>query len=271
MREMLKSKEIVTGAVLAIAAAAALVAIWAAIGGGPAMAAEAKDKVAELTPDAVADPKGDGADGKGNTADDTWGFWFQLINMQEYRRLDIATASMTPEQRKNGIPRKVTGPIGAYLPNPNDTEGWIYHSDWDGRFEGVWGDKKAKQIIAHPYNEKTDGGAVAVTYKVPADGTYTISAKVTDLSVVKSGHYMMTGINVSIDVVAAADAQTKPAEKVLVEPAAVGDKVGPESKEIKAENVELAAGKLVRLVIDPRKWWGADMTRIDYFKIERVK
>ena len=226
---------------------------------------------AALKPDDVLSVSGDGADGKGNTADDTWGFWFQLINSQEYRRLDIATASMTPEQRKSGIPRKVQGPIGSYLPNANDSEGWIYHSDWDGRYEGVWGDKKAGQVIAHPYNEKTDGGAVAVTYKVPEDGTYTISAKVTDMAVNKSGHQMMTGIDVSIDVVAAADAQTKPAEKVLAGPAPVGDAVGPESREVAAVNAELTKGALVRLVIDPRKWWGADMTRIDYFKIERVK
>ncbi|MHC4983553.1 MAG: hypothetical protein ACYTF6_10395 [Planctomycetota bacterium] len=230
----------------------------------------ATTKVA-LEPDDVLSVSGDGPDGQGNTADDTWGFWFQLINMQEYRRLDIATASMTPEQRKDGIPRKVQGPIGAYMPNAGDTEGWIYHSDWDGRYEGVWGDRKAGQVIAHPYNEKTDGGAMAITYKVPADGTYVISAKVTDLAVNKSGHKMMTGIDVSIDVVAAADAQTKPAEQVLAGPEPVGDAVGPESREIKTEKAKLTKGKLVRLVIDPRKWWGADMTRIDYFKIERVR
>lgn len=43
------------------------------------------------------------------------------------------------------------------LPSPNDSEGWIYHCDCDGRFEGFWGDKKANQVVAHPFNEKTEG------------------------------------------------------------------------------------------------------------------
>jgi len=154
----------------------------------------------KLTAKAVADPKGDGPDGKGNTIDDTWGFWFQLIHAPRYRRLDIATATMPAAQKKNGIRRKVTGPIGKYRPNPDKTEGWIYHSDWDGRYEGVWGGEKVKQVLAHPYNEKTAGGAVAVTYKVPTDGTYAVTAKVTDMNPAK-GHYTLTGITAIVDIV----------------------------------------------------------------------
>ena len=80
----------------------------------------------ELTPAAVADTKGDGPDGKGNTADDTWQFWFQLVRSQQYRRLDLATAALPEAQRKAGIrdesakrgKQKVMGPIGATCPIP---------------------------------------------------------------------------------------------------------------------------------------------------------
>jgi len=33
-------------------------------------------------------------------------------------------------------------------PNLADTQGRIYHSDWEDRFEGVWGDAKAGQVLA---------------------------------------------------------------------------------------------------------------------------
>lgn len=226
-------------------------------------------KVVKLTAKAVADPKGDGPDGKGNTIDDTWGFWFQLIHAPRYRRLDIATATMSAAQKKNGIPRKVTGPIGKYLPNPDKTEGWIYHSDWDGRYEGVWGDEKVNQVVAHPYNEKSDGGAVAVTYKVPEDGTYAVTVKVTDMNPAK-GHRTLTGITAIVDIVNNHAEELKKPVKELKR-VKVGDDVGPKSAELKIEKVALKKGQLVRLVIDPNKWWGGDMTRIDTFTIERVK
>ena len=227
-------------------------------------------RAAELTPAAVADAKGDGPDGKGNTTDDTWQFWFSLLHAPEYHRLDIGTAAMPPQQRAGGIKRKVQGPIGAMLPNPADSEGWIYHSDWDGRYEGVWGDKKANQVVMHPYNEKTDGGCVAVTYTVPADGAYDISGKVTDLAVAKGDHHMLTGITYKVDVVAGGGDKLTKIEKPLAE-GKVGDKVGPESAEFKVDKVDLKKGQLVRLAIDPNKWWGGDMTKIDSFKIEPVK
>ncbi|MHC4984220.1 MAG: GDSL-type esterase/lipase family protein, partial [Planctomycetota bacterium] len=99
--------------------------------------------VVELTPADVANPKGDGPDGKGNTPDDTWQFWFELAHArQAFHRLSLATATMSAEQRQKGIPGKVDGPIAGNLPNPDDTEGWIFSTDWDGGYEGFWGDRK---------------------------------------------------------------------------------------------------------------------------------
>lgn len=231
---------------------------------------------AELTPASVADPKGDGPDGSGNTADDTWQFWWQL-SPKEYRRLDLATATMPAAQRQAGIrderarrgKQKVAGPIAAMLPNPADSEGWIYRTDWDGRYEGAWGDKKAGQVILHPFTEKTQGGAVAVTYKVPADGKYAISGKVTDMNVVKTGHPMMTGITYIIDVVEAGEGAIMTTAQPLKQ-GKVGDDVGPESEEFSLADVALKKGQLLRLAIDPNKWWGADMTRVA-LRIEPAK
>ena len=74
-------------------------------------AADAGDvKVVKLTAKAVADPKGDGPDGKGNTIDDTWGFWFQLIHAPRYRRLDIATATM-PARNSPTAPSTTPFPV----------------------------------------------------------------------------------------------------------------------------------------------------------------
>jgi len=237
----------------------------------PAGGGVAKSQLS-LKPADVANPRGDGPDGKGNTADDTWGFWFQLIHARdEYRRLDIATASMPPRQRTGGIGRKVRGPIGGMTPNPKQTEGWIYHSDWDGRFEGFWGDSKTGQVLAHPYNEKTSGGAVAVTCRAPDDGTYRISGKITDVNVAKVKHRALTGVKWSLDVVGTRgpDAIVR-VTKALKKGGPIGDAVGPASAEFDVEGVVLKKGQLIRLTIDPNKAWGGDMTRIDYFKVARV-
>jgi hypothetical protein len=232
----------------------------------------ASDSLLSLNAAAVANHKGDGPDGKGNTADDTWGFWFQLIHAKkEFRRLDIATAAMSPKLKASGIRRKVRGPIGSMLPNPKKTEGWIYHSDWDGRFEGFWGDGKARQVLAHPYMEKTSGGAVAVTCKVPAGGTYRISGKITDVNVAKIKHRALTGVNWSLDIVATKgpNAIVK-VTRALKRGGPVGDTVGPPSAEFAIDGVVLKKGQLIRLMIDPNKSWGGDMTRIDYFKIAKM-
>lgn len=227
---------------------------------------------AELRPADVVSVNGDGPDGKGNTKDDTWQFWFQLVRSVEYRRLDIATATMTADQRQNGIrdktarkghQGKVQGPIGQWM--PKGSEGWIYHSDWDGRGEGVWGNEAEKSVLAHPYNEKTDGGAVAVTYTVPEDGKYDISVQVTDKAVVES----LTGISMIVDVVELKGNDATGAALQVLGNEKVGDKVGPPTKALSLKAVVLKKGQLVRLVIDPNKNWGADLTQIDCFKIEK--
>ena len=214
------------------------------------------------TPAEIADPNGDGPDGKGNTDDDTLGFWFELGHASDtFMRLNIATATMTEEQRKNGIPRKVTGPIGAWLPNRAETEGWIFSTDWDGRGEGVWGDKKANCILMHPYTEKTAAGSVAMTFKVPA-GEYSMKAKLTDMIVVGGD-----GVKWRVEVVkggdkaAAATAESKP----------FGDKVGDASVELDVKSITVAEGQLIRLVLDPNNHWGADMTKIENLTVTRVK
>ncbi len=237
----------------------------------PAAAPASDGDVVTLTPAAVANPKGDGPDGRGNTADDTWQFWFALAHKpSEYARLDLPTATMSAQQRKKGIPGKVTGPIAGYLPNPADTEGWIYHSDWDGRFEGVWGDKKANQVIMYPYVEKGSHCSVATTFLVSRDGNYDISGKLTDIQVVK--HRLHKGFIWRVEVVAkVGDKRIGKAERVIGKGGPIGDEVGPNSQEFSFRKVALKKGQLLRLVIDPNKWWGTDMTRIGDFKIKRVK
>ncbi len=219
---------------------------------------------AELTHQNIADAKGDGRDGKGNTVDDTWQFWFELMHAPEYRRLDRHSSEIP-----HGVRGKVRGPVGSMTPNPAQTQGWVYHSDWDGRFEGVWGDAKAKQVLAHPYNEKTSGGNVAITYTVPANGTYTVSGKIEDVNVAR-GHISLTGITYRVEVCAAGEKAIGKAERVLAT-GKVGDNVGPASVEFQVEKVTLKQGQFVRLVVDPNKSWATDMTRITGFKIVPFK
>jgi hypothetical protein len=213
-----------------------------------------------LTYETVANPQGDGPDGRGNTADDTWQFWFELMHAPEYRRLDRHSSEIP-----QGIQGKVRGPVASMTPNPAQTDGWIYHRDWDGRFEGVWGDAKAKQVLVHPYNEKTVGGNVAITCAVPINGTYIISGKVTDVNVA-GGHVSLTGITYLVEVCAAGEKAIGRAEKVLAS-GKVGDGAGPATVEFKIGKVALKKGQFVRLVIDPNKSWATDMTRIEGFSI----
>jgi len=228
-------------------------------------------EVVELTAADVADPKGDGPDGRGNTNDDTWQFWFELgQGAGVYHRLGLATATMSDRHRKKGIPGKVDGPIGGLLPNPKKTEGWIFGSDWNGRFEGVWGDKKTGQVLMHPFVEKVAHCAVAITYRVPADGSYDISGKFTDLQVVKYRKH--TGVLCFVEVVKQqAGGRSQKADRVLGKNGPVGDKIGPDTAKFAYKNIGLKKGELIRLVIDPNKWWGTDLTRIDFFKIKRIE
>jgi lysophospholipase L1-like esterase len=236
--------------------------------------------VAELTPEYVADPKGDGPDGKGNTEDDTWQFWFELCHARKsYHRLSLATKTMPEDQRKNGIfdpkskaghQKKVTGPIAGMLPNPQDTEGWIFSSDWDGRYEGFWGDLKVKQVLAHPFVEKNSHCCVAVSFRVPADGAYDVSGKLTDLTVVNMPQ--MTGILWQIELSKEWTGSDSPeAYKIAAKGGPIGDGKGPDSAEIEARGVECKMGNTIRLVIDPNNQWGSDLTRIENFRIKRVK
>lgn len=223
-----------------------------------------KPATVELRPADIANARGDGPDGKGNSEDDTWQFWFEIIHAKgQFARLSLHTAAMPAQQRKDGIKKKVRGPIASMLPNPAETEGWIYHRDWDGRFEGIWADRKTGAILVHPYTEKTDPGCVAITYKAPATGSYDVVGKLTDLQVAKGKPH--DGVRWRLE---------KPVGKgryeVVAKGGPIGDAVGPEAAQFTVRNVALTQGDLLRFVIDPGRWWGTDLTRIDYLKIERA-
>lgn len=217
---------------------------------------------AGLTVKDVIDQKGDGPDGKGNTADDTWQFWLQLVHNKKYVPLDTFSTTVP----KEGVHKKISGPIAKDLPNPNDTVGWIYHSDWDGCFEGVWGDSKADQVIAYPYVEKGAHCAVAVTYKIPEDGNYKVSGEVTDIHVWE--HAKHDGFNWIVELVEGSNGDN--VTKVLGKGGPFGDGGGrPAGGTIELQDVEAKKGQLIRLVIHPGNWWGSDMTKIDGFKVEK--
>ncbi len=217
---------------------------------------------AELTLEAVVRAKGDGPDGVGNTDDDTWQFWFELAHAPGSFRLLTRHSSTVPAK---GIPGKVSGPVAGALPNPAETEGWVLHTDWDGRYEGIWGDGKAKEILVHPYVEKTAHMAVAVSYKIPEDGVFVISAGLTDVQV-NPNHPKHDGVIWKLEAVEPGAGKT--AELMKGEP--FGDGHGrPDSARFKSKKIKLRNGYLVRLVIHPNKWWGQDLTRIDFFRIEK--
>jgi len=217
---------------------------------------------AELTVKDVTNQQGDGPDGKGNTADDTWQFWLQLVHNKKYIPLDTFSTTVP----KEGVKRKISGPIAKDLPNPGDTVGWIYHSDWDGCFEGVWGDSKADQVIAYPYVEKGSHCAVAVTYKIPEDGKYNISGEVSDIHVWE--HPKHDGFNWIVELVEGNNGDN--VVKQLGKGGPFGDGAGREvGGKIEIADVEAKKGQMVRLVIHPGRWWGSDMTKISGLKIEK--
>ncbi|HUS47616.1 MAG TPA: GDSL-type esterase/lipase family protein [Phycisphaerae bacterium] len=221
-------------------------------------------KVVELKFSDVLDLKGDGPDGKGNTADDMWSFKFELAHAPgTCGYLDLATQTMPEDQRKNGIRKKVTGPIASRLPNPQDSEGWIFHSDWDGRFEGVWGDKKANCVMLYPYVEKNTHSWVAVQYLVAVEGKYTVSGKVTDVEV-QPQFEQHDGATLLIEV-AEGDGKGELIRKV----GPFGDGGDrPDSLEFKVEKIPVKRGQCLRFAIDPNEWWGSDLTKLE-LKIER--
>lgn len=216
------------------------------------------DAIVQLRPADITNPKG-------NKADDAWQFWFEIIHAKgTFERLSLHTKTMPAQQRKDGIKKKVRGPIASMLPNPGDTEGWIYHRDWDGRFEGIWTDAKTGAILVHPYQEKKDAGALAITYRIPAAGRYLVTGGLTDLQVAKDKPH--DGARWRLE---------KPVAKgkweVVGRGGPFGDAVGPESVQFAVKDVALKEGDLLRLIIDPIDWWGTDLIRIDSFKIERAQ
>ena len=215
---------------------------------------------AELTLADVASKESDGPDGRGNTADDTWQFWFELAHARnQFHILDRHSTTIPAE----GIPRKVYGPPAGELPNPNDTVGWVYHSDWDGRKEGVWADQKAGVIMAQPYVEKTDHLALAISYKVAEDGNYTVSGGIGDLDIQSGGRH--DGAIWKVQVAEGG----KLVREIGAAKTAVGDGGGrPDSDTFEFQGVPLKKGQLVRLVIHPNRWAPSDLTRIDSFKVE---
>jgi alpha-L-fucosidase 2 len=221
--------------------------------------------VVELTPAIVRDIKGDGPDGAGNTMDDAWGFWFELAHKKgTFARLDLATRTMSERDRRRGRRKKIDGPIAGMLPNPKDSEGWIYHSDWNGKFEGAWGDVKDNQVILYPYVEKNSHCAVAVTYTVAVAGEYTVTGKVTDLQV-HPQYKVHDGIIWIVEVATGGNAGRE-----IARGGPIGDARGRlDSGEVRAEAFRVKQGECIRFVVHPNKWWGSDMTKVE-LKIERV-
>ncbi len=218
---------------------------------------------AELKPADISSRDGDGDDGKGNTADDTWQFWFELVHAPGTFRRFTRHSSEIPA---TGIPRKVTGPPAGLLPNPKDTEGWVLHTDWDARFEGVWADAKTDEMLIHPYVEKTSHMAVAITYIVPADGVYTVAGGVTDVQV-KPDYPKHDGVIWKVEIATEGDKGQE-----VGKGGPIGDGKGrPDKDEFELKDVKLKKGQYVRFVVHPNKWWGQDLTRIDYLKIEPAR
>lgn len=213
---------------------------------------------AEVSAAAVASRAGDGPDQSGNTEDDTWQFWFQLVHApSRYRRLDLHSSA-----HPQGIPGKVTGPVASATPNPADTAGWIFHSDWDGRFEGVWGDARTGQVLAHPYNEKSSGADVAMTFRVPRDGAYDIRGRVSYLRPAGG----KSGVRCKVGLCSAARDEVGADLRWLTK-SDVGTPEAAGSAEFSIRDEPLKAGQLVMLAIDPLGHWGGDMTRIDEFTV----
>lgn len=218
----------------------------------------------DLRPEDVADAKGDGPDGVGNSADDQWQFWFELAHESgSFRELTRHSTAIPAA----GIKGKVSGPIASMLPHPAKTTGWILHTDWDGRFEGVWADQESKAVLVHPYVEKTAHMAVAITYRIPADGLYRIAGKLTDVQV-DTTSAKHDGVLWKLEVIEPDSGKAVELKKG----GPVGDGGGrPDSATFQTRATKMRKGYLIRLVIHPNKWWGRDLTRIDAFRIEHVE
>ena len=203
-----------------------------------------------LTAAVIADTKGDGPDGKANTADDTWQFWFQYDTRGGYGVLGVYTKG--PEE----------------VPDGKNVEGWVYSmtADWSPEFEGVWGNTKDGKIHVHPYTHHGFHASLAITYKVPEDGVYNISGGITDVIVFKQPPH--DGVIWIVEVLTDGKAASG---KELGRGQPIGDTNEKDATTFSIEKASLKKGELVRFVIDPNRWWGTDMTRIDSFKVQKAK
>jgi hypothetical protein len=183
---------------------------------------------------------GDGADSLGNTADDTWQFWYEEVVNRDFHRLN------------------------SYYDNKR-FEGWSLDHDMDTKYEGVWANQKTGAIFIHPYVEKSDHRGMALSCRVKTAGVYRIRGALTDVEV-DSDAPKHDGISWRVDVARAGEIGRK-----VGNGGPIGDGHGrPDSATFAIDSVTLKAGDMVRLVILPNKWWGRDLTRIDEFTIEFV-
>ncbi|MCG8583589.1 MAG: hypothetical protein MI757_02635 [Pirellulales bacterium] len=127
------------------------------------------------------------------------------------------------------------------------------------------GRSEVRRRLCLPYVEKGFHGAVAVSYRVPETGKYNISATLTDANVAPQFR-RHDGFNWRVEV-----AKGGSPGKVVGKGGPVGDGKGrPDSVEVKIDHVEVAEGELIRVTIDPIKWWGSNLTKIEGLKIERA-
>ena len=196
-------------------------------------------RVVKLKASDITNPRGDGPDGRGNSGDDTWQFWYEEVVHRDFHRL-------------NSYYR-------------HSFNGWSHNHNMETEIEGIWGEPKTGIIYIHPYAGRNDHRAIALTWTVPKTGVYTITGEVTDVMIDKpSGK--ADGIIWRIE--RATDGKRG---KLLKRGGPVGDGVGPPSAKFSVENVKLKRGELLRLVVDPNGHSHHDMTKIDSFEIREVK
>ncbi len=211
----------------------------------------AAEQVRWLQPAEVCDPSGSGPDGVGNSQDDPWQFWYEDPSGRSFRRLNIYVDNIYQDEHGR-------------VDQQRSLQGWSHDRLLDMRYEGVWANPHTGVVLVHPYAQNNRHYAVAVSYRVPQSGRYNINAELTDAAVVK--FRLHDGIRWRVE-----RALGGAAGRVLSRGGPIGDRLGPESQRITIRAVQLNQGDLVRLVIDPGRWWGTDETRIDSFHIRRVK
>ena len=198
----------------------------------------------------IASQWGNGADYVGNTADDAWNFWYEDADNPNNFGL---------------LSQYVTSP--AYLPSPATTSGWVFATGdpWDARFEGVWGDPTHDAMYMHPWYHGSHNILpmdVAITYKVPTTGLYTIEVSAADENIVAGGG-IYDGQTIKLE--KTSNPQTGPTE--VFGSVLIGDQSGPATASLQYTNVSLTAGEYVRLRVNGNTNWSGDMTQINSFQI----